>query len=180
VRGKRYVGEDVKRYTELLLAAAPIDNGGCANHLRARCARDLDRLARRATGRHHILDHQHLFACLERETTPHREPTVLTLSKHRADPERTSDLLADHDATQCGRQHNLCAEAANLFGDADAARFRLGRVLEHKRALQKPGAVKTGCQAEVPFEKGSDSSKSVEYRRRSFGRHKNRLVYIGV
>src|SRR5262249_23481899 len=56
VRGERDRGQRVEWHVDALCAAAPIDDGGCADDGGACGARDVDCLLRRSTGGHDILD----------------------------------------------------------------------------------------------------------------------------
>ena len=103
----------VKRHVESLLAAAAIDHRARADHDRARRARHVHRLARRAAGGDDVFDDQHLLAGVEREAAAQRQRAVLPFREDGADPKGASYFLADHDAAERRRQHRDRAERSN-------------------------------------------------------------------
>ena len=60
------------------------------------------------------------------------------------------------DRTTVGRR------SRDSLGDGPAERLGVRRVLQHQRALQVPGAVQPGGQAEVAFEQGARSPEQIE------------------
>ena len=78
-------------------------------------------------------------------------------------PSARADLLADDDAAERRREHDLSAQIADPLGDGRAAGLGLARVLQHERALQVAWAVQAGGQPEVPFEQGADAPEEIEH-----------------
>src|ERR1044071_4418193 len=141
-------------------------------------AREIDRLTCGSAGGHDVLDDEHALAGIESESAPQRQPPVLPLGKDRANAQRAADLLADHDSAEGGRQHGLHVEAAYAIGNGEAERFGFARMLQHERALQIPGTVQSGGEAEVAFEQRACAAKAVEDGSGGGGCHANRLVYV--
>ena len=62
-----------------------------------------------------------------------------------------------------GDRTRLGIEAAHAAGDVRPAGLGLGRVLQHQRTLQIPGAVQPRGQPEVSFEQGTRLAKAIEH-----------------
>ena len=152
----------MKWHVQPLLAAAAIDDRTGPDHDRARGPRHVHRLSRRAAGRDDVFDDEDPFTGVEREPAPQRQRAVLALREDRADAESAADFLADHDPAERGRQHRLRAERSDDRAKRGAERLGLAWMLQHERALQIAGAVQSGRQTEVPFEKSAGLSKNCQ------------------
>ena len=141
---------------------APVDDRCGADDLRAGGSGHLHRLARRAAGRHDVLDDENPIGVRQREAAPEHQRAFLALREDCADAERAADFLSDDDAAERGRQHDGRAEVARPLGEGAAERLRVGRMLQHERALQVAGAVKPGRQAEVAFEQRARAAEQIE------------------
>ena len=152
IRRDRERGQRVIRHIEALLTAAAVDNRRGPNDLRAGCARHVNRLARRSSGRHDVLDDQHLLARRERKSPAKHQLAVLPLGKDGPDSEGTTDLLPDDNSAKRRRKDDLRAQTFDPLGNVRPAGLGMRRMLQNQRALQIPRTVKAGGQPKMPLE----------------------------
>jgi hypothetical protein len=152
----------VERNVEILVTTAPVDDGCRAHDRRARCARDVDRLACRQTGCDDVFHDKDALSRLQRKAAPKHQLAVLTFGKNGPDAKGPAHLLPDDDATQRGRQYDLGAQISNFRPNLTATGFRVAGMLQDKRTLQEAGTVQSGGQSKVTFEEGTHPAEAVE------------------
>src|SRR6185503_194752 len=104
-------GERVIRHVQALLTTAAVDNRRGPNHLRSRCAGDINRLPRRSSGRDDVLNDQHLLTRRERKSAAKHQLAVLPLGKEGPDSKGATDLLPNHNSAKRWRKDDLRAQA---------------------------------------------------------------------
>ena len=124
-------------------------------HARAERKRDINGFPRRSSVVTR-LDHDNPIGQRQRESTP-QCGFLLTFGEHRADAERTANLLPMTMPPSAGER---IAVGWRCFTRAASAllaeRFSEFRILQHERALQIPFAVQARREAEVPLESAPD------------------------
>jgi hypothetical protein len=126
----------MERNVEILVASAAVDDRSGPHDNGTRAAGDVDRLARRSSGGHHVLDDQDALPAVKREPPSQHQATVLTFRKDRPHAEGPGHFLADDDTAERRRQNHLRSEISNALGDFTAAGVGLLGVLQHERALE--------------------------------------------
>ena len=152
----------MERHIEPRRAAATIDNRRGADDLRSRRLRDLHGLSRGAARREHVLDDEHAIPLAEREPTTQHERAVVAFGENGAHAERTADFVADDDTAERGRQNHRRLQIARAVADGTPQRFRVRRMLQHKRALQIAWAVQPGRESEMPLEQRAGTAEQLE------------------
>ena len=162
---------------EALLPPAAIDNRGGGNDGRAGSPGDVDGFTGGTAGRNDIFDYQDLFARCEREAATQPQLALLAFGKDGADPKGASDLLADHDAAQGWREHDLYAKLTYPIGNRCSAGLSLGGMLKDQCGLKITRTMEARSQAEMAFEKCSDAPEPIEDRVGRNSTH-GRRVYL--
>ncbi len=115
---------------EIGLARRAVDQRGCGDHLSARLADRLDRLARGKTRGDHILDHQHLRAGIEPKAAAQLEHALRPLEEHRRLAQRAAHFVADDHAAHRRRDDDVdpvANLARKLGGEGPGQPFGPGR-----------------------------------------------------
>jgi hypothetical protein len=126
-------------------------------------ANDLDCLLHAASACDDILRDEKALARADFKSSPQHESSVaVLLGEDVFLPEMAGDFLADNDAADSGRNHDIGFEGFQLFGEQSADVRGDGGILQKQGALEELAAVQTAAEHEMAVQEGSGAAEKIE------------------
>ena len=143
-------------------SGAAIDDGRGAGHACAGRLRHAGGFHRRTSRGDDVFDDEDAIGGAELESPTQCQRPIFPLGKQGTDAQAARDLLTNHDAAECRRQHGRRLQVLRAPGQRLAERSGKLRVLQDERALKISLAVQTRRQAEVAIEESPRSPEQIE------------------
>ena len=119
------------RHAYLRRTRRSIDDRRSANDVSTCFDQRIDRLARRSSGRDHVLDDKRLLTRRNRKTSAQRHLPRFALGPDKSCPKRARDFVPDHDSADRRGRHQPNPLPRKLARDRFSERCRLLRKLKH-------------------------------------------------
>ena len=136
--------------------AAAVDQGAGSHNVAALLLDNADGLARRASRRPNVFDHENAFPRPKLEAATQRHaPGRAALHEDRAHPERSRHFMTQHHASQRRRRYAVHPQIVKLGGQGASQFLSVFGELQHQRALDVRIAVAAARKLEVAFADGA-------------------------
>lgn len=144
------------------IPAAAVHDRTCSDDYAAMRSNNINCLLHTATTRHDVLGHDESLSRLDLETSHHETALAVLLDEDVTRIQMARDLLADHDATDRGRNDRVVLVAAQFVGKQAAHMRGDARMLEQDRALEKLTAVQATAKNKMAVQQCAGLAEEIE------------------
>ena len=155
-----FVGDNVQLQHRKVLcvkadfAITPVNDVAHAGQPCISFLHQVNNLENGSTGCHDILYDEDAFPRMDLKAATQFHHAILPFGENRANLEHSAHLRANNNSSYGGRYHQLHVCVFKVPRDLAAEQMQVLGILEHPCALEILWAVKTGCESEMPLEKG--------------------------